>query len=155
MNLVNKELKEIIEFLDDKVEGKDFVLSFNNNMFLKIFKRKEKEFNEFKELLKSRYQDFILNNQKKVVKSTYITFFYDNLNEFLKIALTFYGFDEDSLKFINIEKISDSDLIIEHEYYLSPEEEEMFNKLAIKAGHYQYPFDYYVGYLYFAISCLE
>jgi hypothetical protein len=151
--LVNKELKEIIEFLEDKVEGKDFVLSFNNNMFLKIFKRKEKEFNEFKELLKSRYQDFILNNQKKVVKSTYITFFYDNLNEFLKIALTFYGFDEDSLKFINIEKISDSDLIIEHEYYLSPEEEEMFNKLAIKAGHYQYPFDYYVGYLYFAISC--
>ena len=155
MKLVNNELKEIMKFLDDKVEGKDFILAFNNKTFMNIIDRKKKEYNEFQEVIKSRWQDFNLNNKKKVVKGTYITFFYDNLNDFLRKCLTtFYGFDENSLKFLNVEKISDSNLITECEYYLSPEEGKILNELVMKIGEHQYPFEYYVGYLFFAISCL-
>lgn len=155
MKLANKELKEIIKFLYEKVEGKDFILAFNNRMFLKVFDRKEKEYDEFKELIKSRWEDFTLRNHTTVVKKNYISFFYDHFDEFLKISLPkFYGFDKNSLKFKNIEKISDTDLVIEYDYYLSSEEENIFDELAIKAGQPQYPFQYYVGYLFFAISCL-
>ena len=153
--MANKELKEIIKFLYEKVEGKDFILAFNNRMFLKVFDRKEKEYDEFKELIKSRWEDFTLRNHTTVVKKNYISFFYDHFDEFLKISLPkFYGFDKNSLKFKNIEKISDTDLVIEYDYYLSSEEENIFDELAIKAGQPQYPFQYYVGYLFFAISCL-
>lgn len=153
--MVTKELEEIIKFLDDKIEGEDLVFAFNNKSFMKIFDRKKKEYNEFKKLIKSRWQDFTLTNQKKVVRSNYLSFLYDNLDEFLKISLTkFFGLNENSLKFMQIEKISDSDLIIEYEYFISPGEEYIFNELAIKAGQDQYPFEYYVGYLFFAISCL-
>ena len=155
MKLVNNELKEIMKFLDDKVEGKDFILAFNNKTFMNIIDRKKKEYNEFQEVIKSRWQDFNLNNKKKVVKGTYITFFYDNLNDFLRKSLTiFYGLDENSLKFLNVEKISDSNLITECEYYLSPEEENEFNELAMRVGEHQYPFEYYVGYFFFAISSI-
>jgi len=153
--LVNNELEEIIKFLDDKIEGKELVSVFNNKCFLKIFDRKKKDYNEFKEIINSRYQEFLLNNQKKVVRKNYLSFLYDNLDEFLKITLTnFFGLNESSLKFIQVEKISDSDLIIEHEYALSTEEIYIFKELAIQAGEEQYPFEYYIGYLFFAISCL-
>jgi len=150
---VNNELKDIMKFLYDNIEGKDLILAFNNRTFLKIYNRKQREYNDFKELIKSRWQEFILNSQAKVVKSNYISFFYDNLDEFLKTSLTkFYGFDENSLKFMNLEKISDFNLIAEYEYYLSPEEENIFKELAINVGEHQYPFEYYIGYLFFAIS---
>ena len=155
MKLLNNDLEEIIKFLDDKIEGKDLVLAFNNNSFLKIFDRKRKDYDDFKDIINTKWQEFILNNQKEVVRKNYISFFYDNLDELLKTTLTkFFGLHEKSLKFIQVEKISDSDLIIEYEYSLSTEEVKIFKELAIQAGEEQYPFEYYIGYLFFAISCL-
>ena len=155
MKLVNNDLEEIIKFLDDKIEGKDLVLAFNNKSFLKIFDRKRQDYDEFKEIIDSKWQQFILNNQKEVVRKNYISFFYDNLDELLKTTLTkFFGLNKNSLKFIQVEKISDSDLIIEYEYSLSTEEISIFKELAIQAGEEQYPFEYYIGFLFFAISCL-
>ena len=153
--MVNNELEEIINFLQEKIEGKDLVLAFNNKSFLKIFDRKKQYYDEFKETINSKWQEFIINNKKKVVRNSYLSFLYDSLDEFLTRMLTkFFGLNESSLKFIQVEKISDSDLIIEYEYSLSTEEIYLFKELAIQSGEEQYPFEYYIGYLFFAISCL-
>jgi len=153
--LVNNELEEIIKFLDNKLEGKDLVSTFNNESFMKIFDKKKQDYDEFKAKINSKWQEFRVNNQKKVVRKNHISFFYDNLDEFLKKTLTnFFGLNEDSLKFIQVEKISDSDLIIEYEYFLSTGEINIFKELAIQAGEEQYPFEYYIGYLFFAISSI-
>ena len=153
--MVNKEIEEIIKFLSAKSKGNNVKLAFNNKSFLKIFNRKTKELHEFESLIESKWRDFIIDDQKRVVQQTYISFFYDNLNQFLRTCLIeFYGLNGDSLKLAQIEKISDSNLIMEYEYFMSPEEQELFNDIAKIAGLDEYPFDYYVGYLYFAISTL-
>lgn len=149
--MVIKELVTTLEFLEGKVKGLGFDFKLETSVLFEILERKNEDFKEFQNEITLKWEKFIQKNQKRIIKKTFTTFFYDNFHNFFKFFLQkFFGFNENSLEMINKEKISDEFLFLEYNYFLTPEEEEHFQKISRKfESEVFFGFSFPMGYLYF------
>lgn len=152
----NKELSTTLDFLEEKVKGFGYDLKFETSVLFEILERKKEDFKEFQDEIILRWDEFNQKNQKRIIRRTFTTFFYTNFHYFFKNFLCkFFGFDENSLRVINKENISDEFLFLEYSYYLSQEEEELFQKISRKfESEVFFGFSFPMGYLYFLIQLL-
>jgi len=154
--LVNIELHEILDFLKEQVNGKEFNLKLETNIFSEILNKKKEEYEEFKKTIKLKWDDFNRKNEERIIKKTFTTFFYNNFHDFFKFFIyKFFGFDKKSLELVIKEKISDKILFLEYNYFLTHEEETHFDNTSkdLKVGIF-YGFSFTTGYLYFLIRIL-
>lgn len=152
----NKELVESLEFLEEKVKGLGFDFKLETSVLFEILERKKEIFKEFQDEIILKWDEFSQKNKKRIIKKTFTSFFYDHFHNFFKFFLQkFFGFNEEFLKVINKEKISDEFLILEYNYFLSSEEEEYFQKISRKfESEVFFGFSFPMGYLYFLIRLL-
>lgn len=154
--MVNIELPEILDFLKERVNGKEFNLKLETNIFSEILNKKKEEYEEFKKAIKLKWDDFNRKNKERIIKKTFTTFFYKHFHDFFKFFIyKFFGFDKKSLELVIKEKISDKILFLEYNYFLTHEEENHFDNTSknLKAGIF-YSFSFTTGYLYFLIRLL-
>ncbi len=154
--MVNIELPEILDFLKERVNGEEFNLKLETNIFSEILNKKKEEYEEFKKAIKLKWDDFNRKNKERIIKKTFTTFFYKHFHDFFKFFIyKFFGFDKKSLELVIKEKISDKILFLEYNYFLTHEEENHFDNTSknLKAGIF-YSFSFTTGYLYFLIRLL-
>ena len=154
--MVNKELSDILDFLEEKIKGQDFGLRFETNVFFEILERKKEKFKDFQDDIRLRWDEFDQKNQKRVIKKTFTTFFYENFHDFFRYFLQFFfGFNESSLELIIKEKISEKFLFLEYNYFLSSEEIDYFDKTSKDfEGELLNGFTLPTGYFYFLVRIL-
>jgi len=129
--VVTKELRTILKSIGEHSKGRDLTIKLNSHVFFDILETNNDVFNKFKEKIKKDWKEFKLKNQNRVIKKTYSSFFFQYFDELLTFYLqNFCGYDTNSLKLIEKEKISDDNLFLEYSYNLSPEEKEVFNEFA-------------------------
>jgi hypothetical protein len=154
--LLNKELGNILVFLREKIKGKEFRIEFETELFFEVLERKEKEFNEFQNNIRMKWDEFIELNQKRRIKKTFTSFFHKHFHGFFRHFLHFFfGFSENSLALIIKEKISEKILFLEYNYLFSVEETNYFEKISKEEnGRLFNGFTFPTGYLYFLIRIL-
>ncbi|MFX1530368.1 MAG: hypothetical protein ACFFBC_04600 [Promethearchaeota archaeon] len=154
--MVNKELSDIISYIEKKTRGHNFGLIFETDVFFEILERKKEKFKDFQDEISFRWEEFNQKNQKRIIKKTFTTFFYKNFHDFFSHFLqNFFGFNENSLRLIIKEKISEKILFLEYNYILSSEEIEYFNKTTKEfEGELLNGFTFPTGYLYFLVRIL-
>jgi len=127
--VVNKELRAILKSIGEHSNGRDLTLKLNSHVFFDILEAKNIVFYKFKEKINKDWKEFKQKNQNRVIKKTYSSFFFQYFDELLTFYLeNFCGYDTNSLKLIEKEKISDDSVFLEYSYDLSPEEKEVFNE---------------------------
>jgi hypothetical protein len=148
-----KGLSTTLEYLGEKVKGLGYDLKLETSVLFEFLERKEEDFKDFQNDIILKWDEFNQKNQKRIIKRTFTTFFYNNFHNFFKYFLrTFFGFNERSLEMTNKEKISDEFLFLEYDYYLSQEEEVLFQKFSKKfESEVFFGFSFPMGYLYFLI----
>ncbi|MFX1321866.1 MAG: hypothetical protein ACFFAQ_09490 [Promethearchaeota archaeon] len=151
-----EDLQDILNFIEERVKGNRPNYKTETNIFFEILERKKDQFEQFKMGIKSKWNDFKLKNQKNVLKKTYTTFFYENFHDFFKYFVeNFFGINENSLKIIIKEKISDKILILEYNYFLTLEVKKYFDKISNNIQEdLLYIFTFPAGYLYLLIRLL-
>ncbi len=124
-------LRDILDFLKKRVKGQDFYLSMEKNVFFEILGRKKKNLTDFKEGIKLKWEEFSIKNQKRIIKKTYTTFLYNNFQDFFKSYLdNFFGFKSENLEKVSVDFISDTNLFLEYNYFLSSEEESYIKEIS-------------------------
>ncbi|MFX1571935.1 MAG: hypothetical protein ACFFB0_04250 [Promethearchaeota archaeon] len=154
--MVNIELSEILDFLKKQINGKEFNLKLEMNIFSEILNKKKEEYEEFKKEIKLKWNEFNCKNEERILKKTFTTFFYNNFPYFFKFFMNkFFGFEKNSLELVIKEKISDKILFLEYNYFLTKEEENHFDNISknLNVGIF-YGFSFTTGYLYFLIRLL-
>ncbi|MFX1259876.1 MAG: hypothetical protein ACFFAN_18660, partial [Promethearchaeota archaeon] len=154
--MVNTELREILDFLKERVDGKEFNVNFEINVFSEILNKKKEEYEQFKKEIKLKWDEFNHKNEKRIIKKTFTTFFYNNFHELFKFFTNkFFGFDEKSLELVIKEKISDKILFLEYNYLLTLEEKNHFDNTSkdLKVGIF-HGFSFTTGFLFFLIRQL-
>ncbi|MFX0034592.1 MAG: hypothetical protein ACFE9I_02990 [Candidatus Hermodarchaeota archaeon] len=151
-----RELRYIIEELQERFNKQDLSFKSFNHAFFKILEKNSSKFEEFKNEIRSKWDIFRNQNQNRLIKRTFTSFFYENFHEILLYFLcVFFGFNENSLNLFVKEKISDKIILFEYNYISNSNEEEQFISIANK---YQveilYGFSIFPGYLYFLTSFL-
>ncbi|MFX1375690.1 MAG: hypothetical protein ACFFA0_07750 [Promethearchaeota archaeon] len=156
INLVGKELSDILNFLKDKIKGKNFGLKSETNAFFEVLERKKGKFQQFQNEISSRWDAFNQKNQIRRVKKTFTSFFYENFHDFFRYHLhVFFGFNENSLQLIIREKISEKILYLEYMYTLSSDEIDYFDKTSKDfEAELIHIFSFPTGYLYFLVRIL-
>ncbi|MFW9785196.1 MAG: hypothetical protein ACFFFB_23150, partial [Candidatus Heimdallarchaeota archaeon] len=154
--MVNEELTDILDFLEEKVKGLGFDLKLETNVLFEILERKQDDFKQFQDKISIKWEEFNKDNQKKIIKKTFTTFFYNGFHDFFKDFLKiFFGFNEESLELKGKEKVSEKILFLEYNYFMTPEEEENFEKSSRKLEtEVFFGFSFPIGYLYFIIRLL-
>ena len=96
--MVNKELPKILSYLGENLKGHLFGHNSRKKVFFEILEQKHTHYNELKDNIKSKWQDFKEKNNKKVVKKTYTAFLDENFHDFFKYFIeTFFGLESNSL----------------------------------------------------------
>ncbi len=153
--MVNTELPNILDFLRENLRNQIFSLKVKKKVFLALLEKKKKHYNELKENISSKWQDFKNRNQKRVVRKTYTTFLYENFHNFFEYYLnTFFGFDCNSLELKLKEKISETNLVLEYNYYLSPKEIGLYEKISNELEGNLYGTLFFTGYMSSVIKIL-
>lgn len=151
-----KELKYIIKNLQDRVNKQDFSIKSVNRLLFEILEKNSTKFEEFKNDIRLKWEEFEKKNRNRVIKKTFTSFFYENFHELFSYFLNmFFGFDKNSLKLISKEKISDKIIFFDFNYTLNPNEEDSIVK---SSAEFQvdvlYGFSVTTGYLYFLVRLL-
>ncbi len=116
--------------------------------FFILLERKEKDFNELKEDIDSKWKKFKERYENRVIQKNYTTFLYENFNDFFIFYLdTFFGLDGNSLELVIKENISDTSLILEYNYYLSAEEIELYDDVATRVEGNVFGTLFFTGYI--------
>ena len=153
--MVNKELPKILSYLKENLKDHLFSLKLNKKVFFELLEQKKQNYDELNDKIKSNWLDFKQKNNKKVVKKTYTAFLYENFHDYFKYySETFFGFESDSLELILRENISDTDLILEYRYYLSPEEINQFDKISSELEGNLYGTLMFTGYVFSIVTVL-
>jgi len=153
--LAHKELPKILSYLQENLKGHLFSLKSRKKVFFEILEQKNTKYNELKDKIQSKWQDFIEKNNKKVVKKTYTSFLYDNFHDFFKYSIeTFFGLESNSLELVLKESISETDLIIEYKYYLLLEEIVLFEKTSSELEGNFYATLMFTGYVFTIVEIL-
>ncbi len=151
-----KELKYIFKNLQERVNKQDFSIKSVNRLLFEILEKNNAKFEEFKNDIRLKWEEFEKKNRNRVIKKTFTTFFYKNFHELFSYFLnTFFGFDRDSLKLFSKEKISEKIIFFDYNYILNPNEEDIIFK---NSAEFQvdllYGFSLNTGYLYFIVRLL-
>jgi len=157
--VVNNELRAILKSIGEHSKGRDLTIKLNSHVFFDILEANNDVFTKFKEKINKDWKEFKQKNQNRVIKKTYSSFFFQYFDKLLKFYLqNFCGYDTNSLKLIEKEKISDDNLFLEYSYNLSPEEKEVFTEFAEdfkdNVDGITSPSASPSGYLYMVISIL-
>ncbi|MHA2006894.1 MAG: hypothetical protein ACXABO_02755 [Promethearchaeota archaeon] len=154
--MITIELNNILIYLADRVKGLGFDLKQETSVLFEVLERKKEKYHKFQGDVRSKWDEFNQKNQKRIIKKTFTTFFYDHFDDFLKYFLQeFFGFDANSLKVFNKEKISEKILFLEYNYILSSEEEKFFQESSKKfESEVLFGFSFPMDYLYFLIRLL-
>ena len=151
----NTELSNILELIRENFKGDRFTLKLTSNIFFDILNQNEGKFNQFKQEIKSEWDEFRIKNQRRIITKTYSTFFYQKFHEYFKYFLqNFCGFNIDSLDLVIKEKISEDTVFLEYNYSLSNEELEYFNEFKRKANNHINGITSPFGYIYLIVSIL-
>ena len=76
-----KELKYIVENLQDRANMLDFSIKKMNSVLFEILKKKGIKFEEFKNNIQLKWEEFEKKNQNRVIKKTFTSFFYENFHD--------------------------------------------------------------------------
>lgn len=151
-----KELKYIVENLQDRANMLDFSIKKMNSVLFEVLKKNGIKFEEFKNNIQLKWEEFEKKNQNRVIKKTFTSFFYENFHDLFSYFLEeFFSFKKNSLNLFNKEKISEKITFFEYNYILNPNEEEQFTKIS---DDFQveilYGFSLITWYLYFLVRFL-
>ncbi|MCK4370497.1 MAG: hypothetical protein KAW03_05480, partial [Candidatus Lokiarchaeota archaeon] len=151
-----KELKYIVENLQDRANMLDFSIKKMNSVLFEVLKKNGIKFEEFKNNIQLKWEEFEKKNQNRVIKKTFTSFFYENFHDLFSYFLEeFFSFKKNSLNLFNKEKISEKITFFEYNYLLNPNEEEQFAKIS---DDFQveilYGFSLITWYLYFLVRFL-
>ena len=151
-----KELENIFKNLQERVNKQDFSINSVNNLLFEILEENHAKFEEFKNDIQLKWEDFERINRNRVIKKTFTYFFYENFQEMFRYFLNvFFGFDKNSLKLLSKEKISEEIIFFDYSYTLNSNEEDIFIKNSAELhGDALYGFSLTTGYLYFLIRLL-
>jgi len=153
--LANKDLSEVLDFYGKKIKGQVFNLKKEKKTLFELIKTKEELYEEYIERIKSNWDEFKLKNQERVIKKTFTSFLYQDFDDYFKFFIhNFFGLDQNSLEMVIKEKLSDTNLIIEYNYHISPVESELFDQLSKKIEGNLYSSLTITGYLFFVVSVL-
>ena len=101
-----KELEFIVENLQDRANMLDFSMKKMNSVLFEILKKKGIKFEEFKNNIQLKWEEFEKKNQNRVIKKTFTSFFYENFHDLFSTFLEFFNFKKKSLNLSIKEKIS-------------------------------------------------
>ncbi len=150
-----KELEFIVENLQDRANMLDFSMKKMNSVLFEILKKKGIKFEEFKNNIQLKWEEFEKKNQNRVIKKTFTSFFYENFHDLFSTFLEFFGFKKNALNLFSKEKISEKITFFEYNYLLNPNEEEQFVKIS---DDFQveilFGFSLITWYLYFLVRFL-
>jgi len=151
-----KELKYIFKNLQERVNKQDFSIKSVNRLLFEILEKNNAKFEEFKNDIRLKWEEFEKKNRNRVIKKTFTSFFYENFHELFSYFLNvFFGFEKDSLKLFSKEKISEKIIFFDYNYILNPNEEDIIFK---NSPEFQvdllYGFSLNTGYLYFVVRLL-
>ncbi|MFW9902288.1 MAG: hypothetical protein ACFFDY_13560 [Candidatus Thorarchaeota archaeon] len=151
-----KELENIFKNLQDRVNKQDFSIKSVNNLLFEILLKNQAKFEEFKNNIHVKWEEFTERNRNRVIKRTFTSFFYENFQYLFRYFLNiFFGFDKNSLMLLSKEKISEEIVFFEYNYTLNANEEDIFIKNSVELeGDKLYGFSLTNGYLYFLIRLL-
>ena len=153
--MANKDLSEVLDFYGKKIKGQVFNLKKEKKTLFELIKTKEELYEEYIERIKSNWDEFKLKNQERVIKKTFTSFLYQDFDDYFKFFIhNFFGLDQNSLEMVIKEKLSDTNLIIEYNYHISPVESELFDQLSKKIEGNLYSSLTITGYLFFVVSVL-
>ncbi len=151
-----KEIKYIIENLVKKTRSQDLSLKTINKELFNLLEKNNTNFEEFKNDIRLRWDNFQKRNQSRIIKKSFTSFFYENFHDlFSSFLYIFFNFSENSLELFSKEKISEKIIFFEYNYQLNPIEEEEF--VNISDGfkiEILYGFSILTGYLYFIVRVL-
>ena len=153
--MVNKELPDILNQLSEIFSEEIFNFKMHKKVYFNILEKRKDRFEEFLDLIRSKWLEFKEKNQKRVIKKTYTSFLYTNFHEFFKLYLqNFFGFDSDSLELVIKENISDDNLLLEYTYNLLPEEISQYERLSKKIKGNFYGLLFFTIYLYVLVAVM-
>lgn len=151
-----KELKYIIENLQERVSTLDFNIKNFNIVLFEVLENKSPLFEEFKKDIRLRWEAFEKKNKNRVIKKTFTSFFYENFHDLFSYFIeVFFGFKKNSLNLFNKEKISDEIMFFEYNFLQNLNEEDIFVKISKEFKvEILYGFSLITGYLYFLVRLL-
>ncbi|NVM34449.1 MAG: hypothetical protein HWN81_02565 [Candidatus Lokiarchaeota archaeon] len=151
-----KELKYIIENLQERANTLDFNIKNFNIVLFEVLENKGTLFEEFTKDIRLRWEVFEKKNKKRVIKKTFTSFFYENFHDLFSYFIeVFFGFKKNSLNLFNKEKISDEIIFFEYNFLLNLNEEDIFVKISKEFKvEILYGFSLITGYLYFLVRLL-
>ncbi len=132
---VSKDLPDILNFLSEKIKAQSLNFKSQKIAYFRILERKLNIYREFRSDIKKKWKTFKIKNQSRIIKKEFSAFLYDNFPDFFKFFINdFFGMDCNSLELILKEKISDTVVTLEYNYYLSSEEIDQFIDFSNKMG---------------------
>jgi len=151
-----KELKHIVENLVNSTNNQDFGINAINNVLFGLLEKNSNKYEEFKNNIRLKWDDFKKKNQNRIIKKTFTSFFYENFHDLFSYFLqVFFNFNENSLELLSKEKISEKIIFFEYNYLLNPTEEKNFINISDEFQvEILYGFSIITGYLYFIVRLL-
>ncbi|MFX1394477.1 MAG: hypothetical protein ACFFAH_13005 [Promethearchaeota archaeon] len=151
--MVNKKLANVLNFFKDNIGDDVFDIKMQKKLLFDILNDANNVYEEFKEKIRIYWQEFKDNYQNRIIKKTFTNFFNDNFHDFFKFYLEhFFGFEANSLELILKQRISDTILILEYNYYLSTEEIEQYDRIANSIKGNLYGTLFFTGYLFYLVA---
>lgn len=154
--VIAKDLEKILAYLGKNVKGIGFNLETKKNVFFEIIYRKNSIFGSFKEEIREKWIQFKEEKKESIFKKTYTTFLYREFNNiFSSFIEDFFGLNpKNSLELVIKEKISKTDLLFEYNYYLSDQEEQLFEEFSQSLENNIKGLFYPTAYMFFIIETL-
>ena len=151
-----KELKHIVENLVNSTNNQDSSINAINNVLFGLLEKNSNKYEEFKNDIRLKWDNFKKKNQNRIIKKTFTSFFYENFHDLFSYFLhVFFNFDENSLELFSKEKISEKIIFFEYNYLLNPNEEKKFINISDEFQvEILYGFSIITGYLYFIVRLL-
>ena len=151
-----KELKYIAENIINKRTYQDLTIKTIDEALFDLLEKNSNKYEEFKNDIRLKWENFQKKNQNRVIKKTFTSFFYENFQNLFKYFLkVFFGFNENFLELISKEKISEKVIFFEYNYFLNSSEEKKFGNISdVFQVEVLYGFSTITGYLYFIVRIL-
>ena len=151
-----KELKSIAENIINKRIYQDLTIKTIDEALFDLLEKYSTKYEEFKNDIRLKWENFQKKNQNRVIKKTFTSFFYENFQNLFKYFLkVFFGFNENFLELISKEKISEKVIFFEYNYFLNSSEEKKFGNISdVFQVEVLYGFSTITGYLYFIVRIL-
>jgi hypothetical protein len=151
-----KGLKNTLEYLNKKIQGKEFKLKRSQQIIFDIINRNESALTKFQNNIKIRYNEFKSKNKETFFPNSYSEFFYRNFDELFKTFFSkFFNLNFHSLELNTKDKLSPKLLLLEYTYHLSNEESRLFQNYRKILNLKEKGLFFHITYLYLIINSLN